>query len=100
MELTKVKKSIGHDRMTISKNFETGGTFKLSMGRASERLAVAFANDHVTARKQVGTIQLWLHSFKGTNLEKFDELERILSSSRSGEEVIEKMNDDLNKKTT
>ena len=93
---TKVKKTITHDYLSMNASFPSGATFKWSVGRSGERLAIGFANDEATSQKQAKTILQGLkHRKDETNIMVFDRLEILLKSCKSGKEVISKMEADF-----
>lgn len=89
---TTVKKSIGHDRMSISAKFPSGGTYRWNISWAGERLTIAFSDDVAVAKNQIATMQKWLKLRKGeSRLDAFNRLEALTKTCSSGKELISKM---------
>ena len=77
--------------MKLEVRFPTGGLLKWSISRSRETLSVAFSNDPIVARKQLGTIGLWFGKLKGDYKAKFETAVALLSTCSSGAEVVQKM---------
>jgi hypothetical protein len=91
--MAKIKKSIGHDRLSLSAKFPTGAELRFSISRLGERLMVAFSNDKKEGDMQMQSLRSWLEFRDGeTNLDRINRLAELVKGCKSGKEVIEKIN--------
>lgn len=93
---TKIKKSIGHDSMSIAATLASGANLRFSIGRSGEKLAVGFSNDRKILNEQANVVKQWLRFRTGeTNLDRFNRLENLLKQSKSGAEAVQLMTAEL-----
>jgi hypothetical protein len=93
---TKVSKRLSHDSMSLSAKMPSGASLKFSIGRNGEKLELAFSNDTKVLQAQMSVVKKWIdYREKETNISRFDRLEKILVESKSGSEVISKMEKEL-----
>jgi hypothetical protein len=86
---TKVTKSVGHDRLSVSAKFPTGGVLRFSISRAGERLTVGLSNDRETLLAQSRKISAWVALRSGeTNGQRIDRLAAICERCGSGAELM------------
>ncbi len=86
---TKITRKENHDSMWIKAQFPSGANFKFSIGRAGERLALAFSNDRKELKKQTKIFMDWLEYREGeNNSQRFDRVEKLCKNCKSGGQVI------------
>jgi hypothetical protein len=87
--MTKIKKSIKHDRMSIECRFESGASMRFSVGRTGETLHLAFSNDPAVLKGQMQEMLKWLDFRPGeTNAQRFDRIEALMTAAKSGAQAM------------
>lgn len=77
--------------MVLTVKLPTGGTLKWTINRSGEKLEVAFSNDPAVLKRQCKIVQDYINGLKGTNKEKFDQLEELAKGCSSGANLCDNM---------
>ena len=86
---TKVKRTNGFDRMSLTAKFPSGASLKFSVGRSGDRLELAFSNDSAELKRQMKAVSEWIDFQKGEkNQDRFDRLEALCKKCKSGAEFM------------
>jgi K+/H+ antiporter YhaU regulatory subunit KhtT len=90
---TQIKKSYSHDRMKISIKFPSNASLVFSAGRSGEKLELAFSNDRKELAQQSKIVGKWLdfRNKNESNQDRFDRLEAVARTVKSGKEFIAKI---------
>ena len=93
---TKITKKYGFDNMSISAKFPSGASYRFSVGRGGERLAMAFSNIDSESKVQLRIFGNFMKfQPKETNEGRFNRLEELTKKCRSGKELIKLMEETL-----
>ena len=86
---TKVKRTNGFDRLSLTAKFPSGASLKFSVGRSGDRLELAFSNNRAELQKQSKLVADWLDFQDGEkNQDRFDRLEALCKKCKSGAEFM------------
>jgi len=86
---TKVKRTNGFDRLSLTAKFPSGASLKFSVGRSGDRLELAFSNDSAQLSKQAKAVAEWMDFRDGEkNQDRFDRLEDLCKKCKSGAEFM------------
>lgn len=90
--MTKIKKNITHDRLSIEAHFVSGASFKFAINRSSESLSIAFSNNPTEVQLQGKLFMKWMRPQTGeTNIDRINRLEELANSCNNGKEFIDKI---------
>lgn len=86
---TKVKRTNGFDRLSLTAKFPSGASLKFSVGRSGDRLELAFSNDPSHLSRQAKIVAEWMDFREGeTNQDRFDRLESLCKKCKTGAEFM------------
>lgn len=86
-----VKKSVTHDRLTVSATYITGGSFRFTVGRSGERLAWGGSVDAEVARGEMDAFMKLAKFLPGeSNGQRINRLHALAESVNSIAELVAK----------